>query len=180
MSHTEVPPPLLPLDKTSYSTMSNPEVNVILLTSKLNWGQGRLTLFLSSAGTSCPTLLKQLCIRIWGVPRFDRLHRTGENKAACSSKYCMGFVLLDFSFSSWISDFTFPLSREHTITRHFYCCSYYNFFLIYWFATMPQICGKVPQPLEHKIKFSNVIQTISPKQHNETRKHISSNLLKLL
>lgn len=26
----------LPLDKTSYSTMSNPEVNVILLTSKLN------------------------------------------------------------------------------------------------------------------------------------------------
>lgn len=61
--HTEALSLLLSLDKTSYSTMSNLKVNVILLTFKINWGYGRLTLFLSRAGTSRPTLLKELCIR---------------------------------------------------------------------------------------------------------------------
>lgn len=49
--------------------MSNPVVNVILFTSKLNWGYGRLTLFTSSAGTSRPTLLKELCILSYGQER---------------------------------------------------------------------------------------------------------------
>lgn len=75
---------LLPLDKTSYSTMSNPEVNVILLTSKLNWGCGRLTLFLSSTGTSRPTLLKELCIGRPGGPhtcvRRGGVRGTGEDR----------------------------------------------------------------------------------------------------
>lgn len=53
--------------KTSYWTMSNPEENVIRLTSELNWGYVRLTLFWSCAGTSRPTLLRvmyqRLCLR---------------------------------------------------------------------------------------------------------------------
>lgn len=58
---------LLHFSTTSDRTMPNPKVNVILLTSKLKWGDERLTLFLSRAGTSRPTLLEELCIREAGT-----------------------------------------------------------------------------------------------------------------
>lgn len=55
--HTQTPHLfLIHLDKTSHSTTSNPEVNVILLNSKLNWGFGRLTSF-PLMGLEHPALL---------------------------------------------------------------------------------------------------------------------------
>lgn len=114
-----------PLDKTSYSTMSNPEVNVIRLTCKLNWEQGRLTLFLSSAGTSRPTLLWQLCIRMWrggsrgspGQERTDLLRVTQNNL------YCW------ISLKSHILLFH---SLTHTGGKTFYCYLIWTLQSIYW------------------------------------------------
>lgn len=93
MSHSEDLSLLLPLDKTSYSTMSNPEVNVILLTSKLNWGCGRLTLFylaLEHPALVCSKSYvsdgQERCVCVSGGEGRAGQVRT---KTVCSSKYCM-------------------------------------------------------------------------------------------
>lgn len=115
-----------PLDKTSYSAMSNPEVNVIRLTCKLNREQGRLTLFLSSAGTSRPTLLWQLCIRMWGGRAGGARDRTGRTCYVLLKTICT--VRFPLNLTSYFSIHWHTQGKK----KNFYCYFIWTLQSIYW------------------------------------------------